>query len=284
MTTPSPIAQDAPLSAIWAALKLPLHAIQVRAWLSRPENRQAARAARGPRGETMLHWAAMADAGLMLDFLSLGLDANSPDGTGASPADWLLERLWMTHREGLANLTEIGKRKLRMQTDELLSALWRLGGRPALSGVDYRAVVASAGLWQTLATWKDCEGIESWQGWEAGTCALHHWPRAPQEQGGQHFLQAWSAAGLAVDVPDHQGRTPLWYAVQDACRLKGLEAQSALAAVEALVEAGANPEHLDQEGTAPLSLPLLHAVPEALTDRLSSLLSAATPAVGLDLD
>ena len=259
---------------IWQAMLSPHRSVEVRAWLRQPDNAKAALAWRGPRGESMLHWAVMADMGLMLDLMSLGLRANDQDARGHTPADWLVERLWMTHREGLGQLTVLNLRKLRIQTDDLLSALWRAGGRPGATGRDPRILAMETGLWQVMATWQDVEGDWARTDWPCGT-TLHAWPLAPLEQGRSDYLASW-IADRSVDVEDAAGRTPLFLAV--ASRLACPDARKAVdldAAIDALLAAGANPEHLAHDGQTPLSLTLSTAaadkhVAELLATRMDA--------------
>lgn len=264
---------------VWQALLSPHRSVEVRAWLRQAENARMARDWRGPRGESMLHWAAMADMGLMFDLMGLGLGANTPDANGHTAVDWLVERLWMTHREGLGQLTALNRRKLRIQTDDLLSALWRAGGRPGPGGRDPRELAMEAGLWQVLATWKDLEGGWAWRDWPCGT-ALHAWPRAPLEQGRSDYLASW-VQSRGVDLEDAQGRTPLFVAV--AARLSSPGALKAVdldAAIDALLDAGADPQHPSRDGGTPLALTLSMAPDDpAIAEHLALRMDAACQAL-----
>lgn len=261
---------------IWEAVLSPARSVEVRAWLRSPENARQAVSWRGPRGETMLHWGGMADLGLMIDLIGAGIDPNTLDGTGRTPADWLAERLWMTHMEGVGSLTKLNLKKLRVMTDDLLSALWRQGGRTTEPGVHLGELAVRTGLWQTLETWRDMDGLKSWQDWPVGT-ALHAWPLAPAEQGREDFLKKWLESGFGVDVRDAQNQTPLHVAVR--ARLDpSLSARDALdldAAIDSLLAHGANPNAEAAGGHSPLSLLLTSQAPSVVIEHLGARLEGA---------
>lgn len=276
MSTSAPTPDPHP---IWHALLSPARSVEVRAWLRNQDNARQAVQWRGPRGESMLHWGAMSDLGLMIDLIGAGLNPNVLDAAGRTPADWLCERLWMTHEEGIGNLTNLNLKKLRVMTDDLLSALWRQGGRVEDSSIHLGVLAVKTGLWQTLETRRDLEGDEFWKHWPTGS-ALHAWPLAPAEQGREDFLARWLATGEGVDPVDEEGRTPLFLAVQarlspDLASRKALDMD---AAIDALLSHGANPNLETQAGESPLSLLLVADAPPAVVEHLGSRLEKAVPA------
>lgn len=278
-------ASDAPHHPIWEAVSSPMRSIEVRAWLRKPENRELALSWRGRQGETMLHWGAMADLGLMVDLAGVGLDVNALDGALMSPADWLLERLWMTHVEKVGGLTNLNLRKIRIMTDDLLSALWRQGGRvhgfkPPMPLEEF---AVRQGLWQVLATWADTQGPQE----GVPSFPMHAWPLAPAEEGRRNFLRLWQQHS-PVDTQDEKGCTPLFVAIQE--RLKpDLPARASLdldAAIDELLEAGANPDMENDEGNTPFSQLLSASVDPILVENLERRLLSARPGeseAGLDL-
>ena len=264
---------------IWHALLSPARSVEVRAWLRSQDNAQQAVQWRGPRGESMLHWGAMSDLGLMIDLIGTGLGPNVLDAAGRTPADWLCERLWMTHEEGIGNLTNLSLKKLRVMTDDLLSALWRQGGRVEDFSIHLGVLAVKTGLWQTLETRLDLEGEEFWKDWPTGG-PLHVWPLSPAEQGREDFLDRWLATGKGVDPVDDEGRTPLFLAVQ-ARLAPDLTSRKALdldAAIDALLSHGANPNLETQAGESPLSLLLVADAPPAVVEHLGARLEKAVPA------
>lgn len=248
---------------IWDAVLSPARSVEVRAWLSKEANHQAARELRGPQGETLLHWAALSDLGLMLDLVGLGLDVNALDQSGRGPMDWQFERLWATHVENVGGLTHYNRQKLRLLTDDLLSALWRQGGRPQSDMLATRSLAVRCGLWQTLSTWVDLDGPEVLRDWyhpgEGTTHAIHHWPLAPADKGRQDLLELWVNQGWSLDEPNPQGHSALWVAVQERLGAQGFQALSLDAAIEALVNAGANVRFEGPNGICLQQLPLLSA-------------------------
>lgn len=255
-----------------------MRSVEVRAWLKKPENQSLALSWRGQHGETMLHWGALSDFGLLLDLAGLGLDVNARDHADMTPSDWLLERLWMTHMEGVGKLTNLNLRKVRIMTDDLLSALWRQGGRlhAFQPPVPIEEFAVRQGLWQSLATWGDTEAPRDTR----QSFPLHAWPLAPAEKGRQDFLAKWMEHAC-VDVRDNEGRTPLFVAIQ--ARLDpDLTPRAALdldAAIDELLQAGAHPEVEVQVGQTPLSLLLSSTASPILVENLERRLLAA-PAMG----
>lgn len=261
---------------IWEAVASPMRSIEVRAWLKNPENRRLALAWRGKQGETMMHWGAMADFGLMLDLIGIGMDVNALDAASMSPADWLLERLWMTSMEKVGSLTNLNLKKIRIMTDDLLSALWRQGGRvhsfqPPLPLQEF---AVRQGLWQTLATWEDTERPKD----SSASFPLHAWPLAPAEEGRRNFLHSWIEKA-PVDAQDGQGRTPLFMAIQ--ARLDpDLPPRASLdldAAIDELLEAGANPDMESHDGKTPFSLLLSSSTDSTLIENLEYRLLSSRP-------
>ena len=262
---------------IWEAVLSPARSVEVRAWLSKETNRSTALALRGPQGETLLHWAALSDLGLMLDLIALGMDVNVLDGAGRGPVDWQFERLWATHVEGVGNLTYYNRQKLRLLTDDLLSALWRQGGRSQSNMLDTRALAMRCGLWKTLAAWVDLEGptraLRDWEHPVEGVShALHHWPLAPADKGRSDLLAAWQSQGWPLDEPNGKGVSALWVAVEARLTAEGNRALALDAAIDELVEKGASVNFQGPAGVVLSQLPLLSQadpeVIEALEERL----------------
>ena len=277
MTEPA-LSSPAARPPIWDALVSPLRAVEVRAWLVPAGNRAQALSDRGPQGESMLHWAALSDMGLVLDLLAIGLEPNPVDQRGRTPVDWQFERLWATHEAGIGNLTALNLRKLRLQSDDLVATLWRQGGRPASCPVDVRPLAMRCGLWQTLHAWRDLDP-NAWDDWESSS-ALHAWPAAPAEKGRQDFLEIWRREGRPIDGLDKDGRTPLWWAVEERLRSDGKARLAAQAAVQDLIGAGADPSIEDREGVSPMALPLLRGADDVTLAFLTALMENGTPPAG----
>lgn len=259
---------------IWDAVLSPARSVEVRAWLTKEANRQEALNLRGPQGETMLHWAALSDLGLMLDLIGLGLDPNAVDESGRAALDWQFERLWATHEEGVGNLTHFNRQKIRLLTDDLAAVLWRQGGRPQNNMLDIRALAVCHGLWKVLATWVDLEGPEqALRNWEnpAGerADALHHWPLAPADQGREELLDLWKAQGWSVDETNSEGETPLWIAVKQRLEATGNRALGLDLAIDELIEAGASVDHVGPNGLTVSLLPLTSGADLVVVDLLT---------------
>ncbi len=267
---------------IWAAVLSPNRAVEVRAWLKPASNRELAKVLRGPHGETMLHWAALADEGLILELVAVGLDLQATDQEGRTPLDWLFERLWMTHVENVGNLTALNLRKLRMQTDDLALVLWRLGARRGgIHDFDERLLAGRCGLWKLLETWADMEGLpQAWTQREAGDSVLHAMASSPDEKGRDHLLALWAQKGRSVDVFNNAGQTPLGVAVEHRLALATQNPVkiNAVAACDdwigALISAGADP-NVEQNGVpSPASLPLLRGASAVLADALEAAMAS----------
>lgn len=265
------------VNPIWDAVLSPARSVEVRAWLSKEANHQTARDLRGPQGETLLHWAALSDLGLMLDLVGLGVDVNAVDQSGRSPMDWQFERLWATHVENVGNLTHYNRQKLRLVTDDLLSTLWRQGGRPQSDMLEIRGLAVRCGLWKTLATWVDLEGPAALRNWshpgEGPTHAIHHWPLAPADKGREFLLELWLNQGWPLDEPNPQGHSALWVAVKERLAATGFQALGLDAAIEALVAAGANVTFEGPDGISLQQLPLLSNAPEEVVQAIEVRLS-----------
>ena len=265
--------------SIWEAVLSPARSVEVRAWLTKEANRQEALRLRGPQGETMLHWAALSDLGLMLDLIGLGLDPNTVDESGRAALDWQFERLWATHEEGVGNLTYFNQQKIRLLTDDLAAVLWRQGGRPQSAMLDIRALAVCHGLWKVLATWVDLEGPEqalrNWFNPAGGRAdALHYWPLAPADTGREELLASWKAQGWSVDETTSDGETPLWIAVKKRLGATGNRALGLDLAIDELLEAGANVDHVGPSGVSVSLLPLLSKATSETVDLLTEKLQA----------
>lgn len=268
---------------IWSAVLTPTRSVEVLAWLKKAPNRQRALELRGPQGETMLHWAALADSSLVLDLIGVGLDLQAVDNSGRTPLDWVLERLWMTHMEGVGNLTVLNLRKLRLQTDDLCLLLWRQGARRGVNDFDERVLAARCGLWKFLETVADMDGLpRAWSGLEGGSTALHGFCAAPDEKGRDRLLGLWCKNGLSVDAPNAAGQTPLGAAVAHRLSLaadKRLEISAVQSWISSLVAAGANPNHEHHGMPSPAELPLLEGASPELCDVLEGLMGSNTDPV-----
>lgn len=284
-------AVDSVRHPIWNAILTPARSVEVRAWLRNKANRAAAVGMRGPQGESVLHWAALSDFGLVVDLIDVGLDINLADESGRSPMDWVFERFHMTHEEGVGALTFLNRQKLRLLTDDVGSSLWRLGGRLLVpqEGVDPQALAMRHGLWKMLEIWRDLasgpgpsKGASAWLGWRNGQDAIHHYPWSPPETGRTQWLARWMEVGLSPDRPDDQDRTALWLAVERRLDVPPSGAAAVDTAIDELLAVGADPQRAGPQGLSPLTLPLVRScdptLAEALTLRLSrAVVDAGTP-------
>jgi len=263
---------------IWSAVLSPSRSVEVMAWLKKKSNRALALDLRGMQGETMLHWAALSDSALTLDLLAAGFDFQTVDGSGRAPLDWLFERLWMTHMEGVGNLTALNLRKLRLQSDDLAMLLWRQGARRATQDFDERLLSARCGMWKFLETVADLEGLPgAWSNLEGSNTVLHGLAQSPDEKGRDRLLALWKNATQSVDVTNAMGHTPLGSAVSHRLSLPA-DKPLAIAAVDdwiaALVNAGADPNYSSEGAASPASLPLLNGAPPLVCDAIEALLNS----------
>lgn len=265
---------------IWSAVLSPSRSVEVMAWLKKKSNRALALELKGMQGESMLHWAALSDSALTLDLLAAGFDLQTVDGSGRTPLDWLFERLWMTHVEGVGNLTALNLRKLRLASDDLAMLLWRQGARRAVQDFDERWLAARFGLWKFLETVADLEGLPSaWSHLEGDNTVLHGLAHAPDEKGRDRLLDLWKKHEQSVDVLNRAGQTPLGSAVSHRLSLSA-DKTLAIAGVEdwigTLVSAGADPNHSIDGAPSPASLPLLNGAPPLVCEAVEALLNSET--------
>lgn len=242
-----------------SVFRRPERAIEARAWLKK--NAGAAARWRGRAGESLLHWACMSDLGLLLDVIDAGVDPNALDESGRTPLDWLNDRLWVACIDGTAGLNAEGQWRLRAQTETLLPALWARGGRAGKNAPAPGRLWVRAGAWPLLDLLRE-DGLDGWMSWPpTGETVLHGWALAPERSEKHRFLTRALAAGLAVDAPDAEGRTPLWYAV-DAWLSQPSYAPVLEKAAAALVAAGADPALAPPGLAAPAELPLTRRAAE----------------------
>lgn len=267
---------------IWAAVLAPSRSVEVLAWLKKKENRQLALTLRGHQGETMLHWAALADDSLTLELIGVGIDIQSVDDSGRTPIDWVFERMWMTHMEGVGHLTALNLRKLRLQTDDQAMILWRQGARRGVQDFDERHLAAHCGLWKFLQTLADLDGLPlAWSNLEGGNTVLHSMAGSPNESGRDQLLALWKEKDLPLDGVNAAGQTALLLAVEHRLALVDGQAIAIGAANDwicALVKAGADPNHSSPGLPSPAALPLLSGASPALCDVIEGLLGSESTA------
>lgn len=216
---------------------------------------QQVREARGDQGETALHWAALCNLGLITDLLTIDLDINAKDAAGRTPLDWQNSRLWHICVERETAMSEGGRFHLRHQSEALIQALWRLGGRQGDTLLDPIQIWARAGVWtlidmrqdmvsasQPLAVLRDLGPQHE--------CVLHGWVMAADAPEKGRQLDRWLEAGLAIDTPDANGRTALWYAVDGLLSRPAWHRQF-LPSIRQLIAHGASPEQKDHHGVSP---------------------------------
>jgi len=281
--------QTAAKPRFWNDFVDPTRTVEATTWIQRFP--QEVLAGRGERGETALHWAALANIGLVTDLLAIGMDINIPDARGRTALDWQNSRLWYICIEREGPMSEGGRFHVRQQSQALIEALWRLGGRPGMfTDLDPTQVWTRAGLWTLVRMRQDTPESRAERHvtptaplplaplrnlGRARESALHGWVMAAEAPEKHRTLDQWLADGLQVDEPDAQGRTPLWYAVD------GLIARPAwhrifLPSIRALLDRGANPDQADALGVSPRQ----RAVSSALADADATRLMAAFGQVG----
>lgn len=240
----------------------------------------------GVHGETGLHWAALADRGLMIDLVALGLDPNGRDASNRTPMDWLNDRAWMILVEGKGHTDQLGKEKLKLATEDLLATLWGLGGRPAPSSMMEVAgrlptgyTWARAGLWGAVSLLKGNGGVEGLRQWTPqGAGFLHAWILGPEGEEKAAALADALRSGLDIEEEDQAGRTALWYAVDAWIAQPQWEAHLR-DAIAMLLANGADPEHPDQDGATAETLPAIRgATPEVEAKIAAALQGALVPA------
>lgn len=266
------------MSVPFAAFARPDRSVEARAWLR--SHATEALAWRGSQGETLLHWAAMADLGLMLDLLAVGLDANEADGDARRPLDWLNDRLWLVCVDGQSGLDQQGRWRVKAQTEEMVPGLWNWGGRSGMGQevLDSGMVWSRAGCWSLLDLVQSDSG-RTWQGWgRHRETVLHGWVVADDTAEKHRFLERVLQEGLAIDSPDAQGRTPLWYAV-DAWLSRPERQVGLRRAITALLAAGADPALPDAQGISPAALPLHVQASDAVQLAIAEALDTDNPDV-----
>jgi hypothetical protein len=267
----------------WPAFVNPSQTVQALAWLKRAP--EAIVAARGEHGESALHWSAMANLGLMTDLIALGLSPNTPDGTGKTPLDWLNDRLWHVCVERKGDLREGARYRIRHESEALIQALWRMGGRPGSeTQMNPAQVWTRVGAWSLVDMRVDLEGPSALRGWGVRhESVLHGWTLAPDMPEKYRRLEAWLAAGLTVDEPDAAGRTPLWYAI-DAWALRPAWARTLTPAIRALVHQGADLDRGDLYGVSPRAkAKAAHLRPEEHDELMAALMAAEAADNGVPL-
>lgn len=231
---------------MWSAIKNPLRGVEVRALLR--HRKDWFHRARGEWGETPLHWAALADFGLLLEEIQAGLDPNALDNHGRTPFDWLTDRLVAGVVQEPYRLPADGRAKLLHASEETGLALWAQGGRPGSSPESQHAGRAwmTSGAWSLLAMWEAEEKVaRPWSPEDSGP--LHHWGVAPESRTKHEWLSSHLTRHPDPDPLDRRGRTPLWY-IADARRYRPHHAALLESAWSALCVAGADPEISDVEG------------------------------------
>lgn len=220
------------------------------------KNPEQVRNARGDQGETVLHWAALSNLGLITDLLGIGLDVNAQDRQGRTPLDWQNSRVWHICVQRETHMSEGGRYQVRQHSEALIQALWRMGGRAGpKSALDPIQIWTRAGLWSLVDMRQDLEGsglpLRVLQGLgPQQETALHGWVLASDSPEKHRHLDLWLKQGLSIDAADAQGWTPLRYAIE------GLREQPSwhrilLASIRALIQKGASPDVADREGVTP---------------------------------
>lgn len=273
MSELSPIVQLHP--NVKAAMINPSRALEVRGWLK--TNSLVARAWRGEDGETMMHWAFLADWVLASELKDNGLAFDATDRYGRTPMDWLNDRLWYAIVEPNTNsqLSAGAKERLRRQSEQQIQYLWAQGARPSMNtNLLHPGVVwMRAGAWDLLPLLKDDEAF-TWFNWAPyGGHALHSLVLAPNMPQRRQFLKKW-AEDFDIDIPDNQGRSALWYAV-DAWLASEQWQRDLLAVIKELVGEGASPLLKNDEGVSALSL--VHASAPKNAGALLDVLLSAKP-------
>lgn len=217
-------------------------------------------AARGPDfQETALHWAAIGDAGLALDMVGAGFDANALDRLGRTPLDWFSDLLWMSIVWDNSQMTAEGKDRLRFKASRQIPMLWGRGFRPGPgAGRPVGEVWIRSGVYSLCSLLDDAgsdgPGLRAWGVDQAN--ALHAWALSDAPEGRPQALEDLLARGLSIDEPDAFGRTPLRYVVE-AWAADSVHRRVAAHTVSLLLDAGADPSLPDSEGVAPGAVPLL---------------------------
>lgn len=251
----------------------PLKFMEAKVWLERPANQKVAKELRGLQGETVLHWASMSEMGLLMDTIyNVELDVNVTDSQGMTPMDWLLERIKMADEQ--LDLTNNNRLKLQLQTDDLATILWGMGGRPTGEIKQYIHILAKNGLWRLLQSIEESEGVEVFLDVnEQGNNILYYTIIAPNTAPKLIFLKEWSkqwleeqkitkpdADRLNINSPDRQGRNLIWWVVDELLKPNKHEEKKHFSDLSVLLEAlivnGADINHPDKDGISASSLVL----------------------------
>lgn len=239
----------------WSAFVNPARATEAVHWIKRHPAETLA--ARGEQGETALHWGALSSLSLLTDLIDLGIPVSATDRQGKTAQDWQNDRLFTICVERTRNLSEGGRLRVRQESEAMIQALWRLGGRPGLAcPLDPAQVWVRTGLWSLLDMREDLRDIR-WVGMgDRGESVLHGWVQAPENAEKHRRLTAILEAGhCSVDERDRQGRTPLWYAVASWTE-RPAWGRILAPAMKALLAKGADVDLADEEGVSPRLLAL----------------------------
>jgi ankyrin repeat protein len=236
--------------SFWSAFVNPARATEAVHWIKRHpiETRQA----RGEYGETALHWGALSSLSLMTDLIDLGIPMDAADQSGKTPQDWQNDRLFAICIARTRDLNEGGRLRVRQESEAMIQALWRMGGRPGIaSPLDPAQVWVRAGLWNLLDMRADLRDIR-WTGMgDRGESMLHGWVQAPETAEKHRRLAAIIKSGhCAVDELDRSGKTPLMYAVTSWVE-RPAWGRILAPAIVALRSFGANVDQIDDEGLSP---------------------------------
>lgn len=250
---------------LWAAILNPSRAVEVRVWLKK--HGEEAIKIRGVKyEESLLHWAALSDIGLIIDLFSAGLDINIKDNLGRTPFDWVMERYWFSCINKNIHIAEEGKHKIRWQTEEFAIMLWQNGGRPGywkdadlMRNIDdpqlfFGHVMCNGNLWGLMDIIYFSEGSDVFKGWPTNQrTLLHSWVTQPLTDIRKKMFTVWMKRLGTVDAVDEQGRTPLWYAM-DAWISDPKKHGFLKEVVYFLIKKGANYERCDDSGVSPEAL------------------------------
>lgn len=245
---------DAARPAFWDSFINPDRNIEAMAWVRQSPSEVIA--ARGSMGETALHWAAVTNLALMVDLITAGLPVNTQDASGKTPLDWQVDQAFAVCVDRQGDLRDGGRYHVRSLSESLAQAIWRLGGRPGpRRTMDPIQVWSRAGMWSLLDMRVEMEGPQALKNLgRARESALHGWMLAPDAPEKYRCQEKWLAQGwLAVDEPDANGRTPMWYAVK-AWRERPHWMAILRPSMDALLVAGADPRRVDAAGVSPIAM------------------------------
>lgn len=249
---------------IWEAIVNPARAMEARAWVSK--NYDRAKSLKGPKGESILHWAVQSEYGFVLESLNAGISPNVKDSAGLTPLDWLVNRLWYTVIEkDESPITKLrgspleleGLLRIKAQTEELGMLLIMRGGKTSDDNINSfhgGEAWVRANLWNLIIVKKDKEGLESLKGWGSRKkTALHSWILSEENFEKHKVIKEWLKWGLNIDEPDVNGRTALWYAVE-SWLYDDSWSNVLTPSIKSLLENGADPNQEDEFGESPATL------------------------------